>query len=248
MLVICSLCYRPFFPPLRHVSSHFSPANGFLLENKFENNLWQRGLSKCYATGTDNSSPCRIVHKPPENKELLWILFILLIEFCRAVALWVNACTEPRKHMPVCTHKHTSANTDYEGSSLISLHLGGMRGIWAVKEWRRMDGKQGGTGKVIKNSSYRCFWSTSKWHACQCQRWAWCIIEMVPTWHLALTSHPWSTWQHASHVVTLGVAPLRINPAPSTMKGIRGSDTHARHQPQRHQTGACAVCILSFMN
>lgn len=58
-----------------------------------------------------------------------------------------------------------------------------------MKEWRRIDGNRGGTGKVIKNSSYRCFWNTSKWHAWQCQRWAWCIIEMMPTWHLALTSH-----------------------------------------------------------
>lgn len=117
-----------------------------------------------------------------------------------------------------------------------------------MKKCRRIDGKQGGTGKVIKNSSYRCFWNTSKWCACQCQSWAWCIIEMVPTWHLPLTSHARSTWHHAVTWVTLWVTPPRINPAPSVMKGIRGNGTHAQHRPQRHQTGACAVCKLSLVN
>lgn len=36
----------------------------------------------------------------------------------------------------------------------------------AVKERRGIDGKWGGTGKVIKNPGYRCFWGTSKWCAC----------------------------------------------------------------------------------
>lgn len=129
-------------------------------------------------------------------------------EFCLScwlnfAAPWLCGFTRVNMHTntwPRAHNKHTSSNTNYEDSSLILFQRRGMRGMRAVKEWRRIDGKQGGTGKVIKNSSYRCFWSTSKWCACQCQRRAWCIIEMVPTWHLALTSHPRSTWQHVSHV------------------------------------------------
>lgn len=102
------LCF--FSSPLWHLSSHFSLANRFLWENTFENNLWQGGLGRCYVTGqdSDNSFPCRIFHKHPENKEPLWILFILLIEFCGAVALWVHAPERAHKHTTTCsqqTHK-----------------------------------------------------------------------------------------------------------------------------------------------
>lgn len=42
-----------------------------------------------------------------------------------------------------------------------------MRAMEAEEERGRIDGKQGETGKVIKNSGCRCFSSTSKWCACQ---------------------------------------------------------------------------------
>lgn len=99
------------------------------------------------------------------------------------MALWGTTCKYARKYTSACTHSHTSSNTNLEDSSLISLQRRGMRGMQALKECRRIDGKHGGTGKVIKNWSYRCFRSTSKWCAWPCQR-----LGMMHYWdgaHLA---------------------------------------------------------------
>lgn len=71
---------------------------------------------------------------------------------------------------------------------------------------------------------------------------AWCIIEQVPAWHLALTSPSPSTWQCALTWVTVQVTPLHADPAPGVTEAIRGRGAHARHDAQRQQTGTCAVC------
>lgn len=64
------------------------------------------------------------------------------------------------------------------------------------------------------------------------------LLRRSPTWHLVLTSHSRSTWQRAVTWLTLWVTPPRTYPAPA----------HARHRPQRHQTGPCAVCKLHELN
>lgn len=76
----------------------------------------------------------------------------------------------------------------------------------------------------------------------------WCIIEQVPTWHLALTSPSPSGWERAVTCVTVRVTPLRTDPGPGVMGAIRGHGAHARHQPQRWQTGTCALCKLHEKN
>lgn len=54
--------------------------------------------------------------------------------------------------------------------------------------------------------------------------------------HLAACSHVGDILGHTSP----------HSPAPGVMKGIGGNGTHARHRPQRHQTGACVFCKLWF--
>lgn len=75
-------------------------------------------------------------------------------------------------------------------------------------------------------------------------------LGMMHYWdgaHLALTSHALSTCHPAVTWVTLWVTPPSCRNF-SVLKGIRGNSTHAPRRPQRHQSGACVLCKLSFMN
>lgn len=87
-----------------------------------------------------------------------------------------------------------------------------MSAMEAEEEWGRIDGRQGETGKVIKNSSCRCFCSTSKWRACQRQR-----LGLMHYWagaHLA-PSHP-PGWQSGSRPSALTQPPVWRRPAGDT--------------------------------
>lgn len=82
---------HPLPVPPPHLSAIFhrlSPANIFLLENKYETNLWQGSPGKCDVIGQfKNSCLVRIFHKHPETKKFFWILFGLLTEFCSALVV-----------------------------------------------------------------------------------------------------------------------------------------------------------------
>ncbi len=69
----------------------------------------------------------------------------------------------------------------------------------------------------------------------------WDDAHLAPGADITCLVHLSRGWHFGSHLPN-------TNQAPSVMKGIRGNGTHAQHRPQRHLTGACAVCKLSFMN
>lgn len=119
------------------------------------------------------------------------------------------------------------SNAVEEDVSLISLRGWRMGATAAEEEWGRIDGEQGGTGKVIKNASCRCFWSTSKWCACQRRRQGlmhyWAGTRLAPgadipfAVHLAARGH-------------VGDSPGHTSPrGPSPHRG----PSHAWHYPQR---------------
>lgn len=77
----------------------------------------------------------------------------------------------------------------------------------------------------------------------------WCIIEQVPTWHLVLTSPSPSGVGARGHVQWQSGSRLSTRTQVPVWRGaIRGHGAHARHQPQRWQTGTCALCKLHEKN